>query len=140
MKVENAVTPQPEQIQEFLATPGPVMMVNLLKFREKASYPDGRDPDLPGREAYERYATAMKVLVEESGGRFVFGAQVEGLLLGSVESLWDAVGIVEYPSAAALIQIASTPRFQEIEVHRVAGLEGQLNITTRESPLGEAAD
>jgi len=138
MKVENAVTPQPEQIQEFLATPGPVMMVNLLKFREKASYPDGRDPDLPGRQAYERYATAMKVLVEESGGRFVFGAQVEGLLLGAVESLWDAVGIVEYPSAAALIQIASTPRFQEIEVHRVAGLEGQLNLTTRASPLGEA--
>ena len=25
-----------------------------------------------------------------------------------------------------------------IEVHRLAGLEGQLNLTTREQPLGEA--
>ncbi len=60
MKDENAVEPRPDQIQEFLATDGPVMMVNLLEFRAKAAYP---------------------------GGRFVFGAQVEGLLLGDVESL-----------------------------------------------------
>ena len=136
MKVENAVEPRPDQIQEFLATDGPVMMVNLLKFREKAAYADGRDPELSGQEAYGRYATEMKKLVEASGGRFVFGAQVEGLLLGDVESLWDLVGIVEYPSSKALVQIASSPAFQAIEVHRVAGLEGQLNITTREQPIG----
>ena len=136
MKVEDALRPEPEQLKRFLATDGPVMMVNLLKFREKAAYPDGRDPDLSGREAYGRYAVAMKGLVEGSGGRFVFGAQVEGLLVGSVESLWDTVGIVEYPSAAALVKIASSPEFQEIETHREAGLEGQLNITTSEQPFG----
>ena len=140
MKVENAVEPRPEQIQGFLASEGPVCMVNLLKFREKAAYPDGRDPELGGREAYARYASVMRGLVEEAGGRFVFSARVEGLLLGDVEQLWDAVGIVEYPSAAALLKITSSPSFQEIEVHRVAGLEGQLNITTRKSPLGGDAD
>jgi uncharacterized protein (DUF1330 family) len=137
MKVENAVEPRPAQIQEFLATDGPVMMVNLLKFREKAAYADGRDPGLSGREAYGRYAAEMKQLVEASGGRFVFSAHVEGLLLGDVESLWDTVGIVEYPSSKALVQIASTPEFQAIEVHRVAGLEGQLNLTTREQAFGD---
>jgi uncharacterized protein (DUF1330 family) len=137
MKVENAVEPRPDQIQQFLASDGPVMMVNLLKFREKAAYADGRDPELSGREAYGRYAVEMKKLVEASGGRFVFSAHVEGLLLGDVESLWDTVGIVEYPSSKALVQIASTPEFQAIEVHRVAGLEGQLNLTTREQPFGD---
>jgi uncharacterized protein (DUF1330 family) len=130
MQVENAITPSPEQIRGFLATEGPVLMVNLLKFREKAAYPDGRDPELSGRDAYLRYAEAMRGLVERQGGRFVFGARVEGLLLGSVGSLWDQVGIVEYPSAATLIQIASSPEYREIEVHREAGLEGQLNLTT----------
>ncbi len=138
MKVENAVEPRPDQVQEFLATDGPVMMVNLLKYRAKAVYADGRDPELSGRAAYGRYAVEMKKLVEAKGGRFVFGASVEGLLLGEVESLWDQVGIVEYPSARALVEIASTPEFQAIEVHRLAGLEGQLNLTTREQPLGEA--
>ena len=125
MKVENAVTPQPEQIQNFLTIEGPVMMVNLLKFREKAVYSDGRDPELSGRDAYLRYAVEMKKLVEAAGGRFVFGASVEGLLLGEVESLWDEVGIVEYPSSSTLIEIASSPEYQRIEEHRVAGLEGQ---------------
>ena len=58
-------------------------------------------------------------------------------MLGDVESLWDMVGIVEYPASKALVQIASSPEFQAIEVHRLAGLEGQLNITSREQPLGE---
>lgn len=132
MKVENAVHPDPSNIGPFVETEGPICMVNLLKFREKAAYPDGRDPDLSGREAYLRYGLAMKKLVEESGGRFLFMAEVKGLLLGRVEELWDEVGIVEYPSSKALIEIASGPAYREIEVHRVAGLAGQLNITTSE--------
>jgi len=130
VKVVNEVHPGPEQIKAFLAVEGPVMMVNLLKFRDKARYVDGRDSDLSGREAYARYARQMKKLVEESGGRFIFGAEVAGLLLGEVDELWDQVGIVEYSSSKALLAIASSPAFQEIEVHRVAGLAGQLNITT----------
>ena len=136
MRVENELAPQPEQIQQFLAVDGPVMMVNLLKFRERAEYADGRDPDISGEEAYMRYATEMRKLVEASGGRFVFGAKVEGLLLGKVETLWDTVGVVEYSSSAALLKIASSPEFLAIEVHRQAGLEGQLNITTSETPFG----
>lgn len=131
MKVENQVRPNPEQIKGFLAVEGPVMMVNLLKFREKAAYPDGRDADLSGAEAYGRYAREMKKLVEASGGRFVFGASVAQLLLGEVEELWDQIGIVEYPSSKALIEISATPEFQAIEVHREAGLAGQLNITSK---------
>ena len=44
--------------------------------------------------------------------------------------------IVEYPESKALLRIASTPEFHEIERHRLAGLEGQLNITCEERPLG----
>ena len=136
MKVENQVTPNPRQVQHFIATDGPVCMVNLLKFREKAVYEDGRETDLTGEEAYGLYASEMKKLVEASGGRFIFGARVVGLLLGEVEEPWDKVGIVEYASAKDLIQISSTPEFQAIEPHRKAGLAGQLNITTTEEALG----
>ena len=136
MDVKNEVKPSPEQARDFLAVEGPVLMVNLLRFKDKASYADGRTAEISGREAYGRYAEPMKKLVEESGGRFVFQAAVVGLLLGEVDDLWDAVGIVEYPTSKDLIQIASSPAFQEIEVHRLAGLAGQLNITCQGDSLG----
>ena len=137
MKVENAVKPEPEQLMEFLGGGGRIAMVNLLKFKEKAEYPDGRDADISGEEAYGRYAESMGKLLEASGGGITFMGRVENLLLGEVGELWDVVAIAEYPSPQALAKIASSPEFQAIEVHRLAGLAGQLNITT--AP-GEGAD
>jgi uncharacterized protein (DUF1330 family) len=138
MKVENRVRPGAENIQAFLAgKEEPVVMVNLLKFKEKAEYADGRDTNLTGEEAYGRYAAEMRKLVEAAGGRFIFGGSVESLLLGEVEDLWDVVGLVEYPSPKSLLVIASSPEFAEIEKHREAGLAGQLNLAVR---AGEFAD
>jgi uncharacterized protein (DUF1330 family) len=136
MQVQNAAHPGPEQVKEFIAVEGPVFMVNLLRFREKAAYPDGRDSDISGQHAYQRYAVEMRKRVEAAGGRFVFSSNVAGLLIGEVEELWDVVAIVEYPSSKALLQIASSPGFADIETHRLAGLEGQLNITSTGNPFG----
>ena len=54
MKVENKVMPNEKQMEEFLEEghDEPIYMVNLLKFKEKAEYPDKRETDLTGREAY----------------------------------------------------------------------------------------
>jgi uncharacterized protein (DUF1330 family) len=137
MKVENQVNPSGENLQRFLAgKQEPVVMVNLLKFKPRAVYADGRETDLTGEQAYRLYASAMRELVEAAGGRFIYAGAVESLLLGEVEQLWDVVGLVEYPSPQSLLAIASTPEFAEIEVHREAGLAGQLNIAVRTAPLG----
>jgi uncharacterized protein (DUF1330 family) len=135
MKVENQVHPSPENVKGFVAVEGPVAMVNLLKFKDRAEYKDGRETELSGREAYGLYATEMKKLVEGSGGRFIFSGQVKNLLLGKVDELWDSVGIVEYPTSKELIRISASPEFQLIEAHREAGLAGQLNITCQEGML-----
>ena len=136
MKVENAVQPDPTAIPAFLAVKGEVAMLNLLKFRERAVYEDGRATELSGEEAYDLYAAEMRKLVEASGGRFAFGADVVGLLLGEVEELWDAVGIAVYPSPQTLLEIATSDAYRAIEVHRIAGLAGQLNLTCHERELG----
>ena len=137
MKVENAVKPEREQLMEFLGGEGRIAMVNLLKFKEKAEYPDGRDADISGEEAYGRYAESMNKLLEANGGGITFMGRVENLLLGEVGELWDVVAIAEYPSPQALVKIASSPEFQAIEVHRLAGLAGQLNITTAPGDAGD---
>ena len=137
MKVENQVQPHPGNLRSFLAgRDEPVVMVNLLKFKPKAVYADGRETDLTGEQAYQLYVDEMRKLLEAAGGRFVFGGKVESLLLGEVEELWDMVGLAEYPTPKSLIAIASSPEFRAIEVHREAGLAGQLNIAVRRTDLG----
>ena len=133
MEVINEVYPTDPQQSEKMreAGPeGPIVMVNLLKFKEKAEYEDGRETDLSGREAYLLYGRSVSKLITESGGRVLFVGDVTYLMLGKVEDLWDEVALAEYPNRGALVAMASSDAFQKIAVHRKAGLEGQLNIET----------
>ena len=132
MNVENEVQPKPENIRAYLSgAEEPVVMVNLLKFRERAEYEDARETELTGSQAYGLYAVEMRKLVEAAGGRFLYAGEVESLLLGEVDDLWDTVALVEYPTPKALLSITSTGDFQAIEQHRIAGLAGQLNLAVR---------
>ncbi len=51
-------------------------------------------------------------------------------MLGEVEDLWDQVAIAMYPSRKAMLEMISDPDYIKSAQHRVAGLEGQLNIET----------
>ena len=105
MRVINQVYPTPEQLTPLAAdpTPGPIAMVNLLKFRDRAVYADGRPDDLSGRDAYMLYVIDMQRIVEAAGGRFLFAGDVKGLVVGEVEDLWDAVGIRSIRHATCFI-------------------------------------
>ena len=132
MEVENAVIPTAAQMEGFLCPDAgePIFMLNLLKFRERAEYEDGRDSALTGREAYQIYATGVARVIKEVGGQLCFGADVKRLMLGAVEELWDEVAVAMYPSRKAMLQMIQMPEYAEISVHRSAGLAGQLNIET----------
>ena len=132
MKVENKITPNEEQINGFMQNPdlGPISMVNLLKYKDKAIYEDGQDTNLTGEEAYGLYAVEVINLVEKYGGEFLFAGKVSRLMLGEVENLWDSIAIAKYPSRKAMLDMTMDPEYQKIHVHRDAGLEGQLNIET----------
>ena len=113
---------------------GPIYMVNLLKYRDKAEYDDGRETELSGREAYGLYADGVSELLKEFGGGIQFGGLVTRLMLGEVEELWDDVAIAMYPNRAAMLAMMQSPGMQEIGIHRSAGLAGQLNIETVADP------
>ena len=132
MKVENAVYPTADGLRTLAqdSSPNPIAMLNLLKFRKKALYKDGRPDDVSGFEAYQRYATAMTKIVEREGGRILFVGTVKGVVIGEVGEMWEVAAIMEYPSRAAFQRIATAPEVQAIGVHREAGLEGQLLIMT----------
>jgi len=117
MIVENAVLPRPDQIQALLGLGGdaPIVMLNLLKFRQTADYEGADEPPATGREAYMRYGDPMRRLVEAQGGRFVFSGRIDALAIGEVGELWDVAALGH---------------------HRKAGLAGQLLIQVSE--IGDA--
>jgi uncharacterized protein (DUF1330 family) len=135
MNVENAVYPKGEQLTEAVAkgVNTPIVMLNLLKFKDKAVYKDGRHDSATGREAYDRYGADMLKFVKDHGGRVLFVGQVKSLVIGDVEDMWDAVALVEYPSSEAFVKIAMSPEVAKFGVHREAGLAGQLLIQCLQS-------
>lgn len=132
MKVENQVLPPPQQAMAFFSAPedGPFVMVNLLKFHDRAQYEDG-DRGLSGYDAYMLYGEAVRKLVEGLGGQVRYQGRVTDLMLGEVEELWDVVALAEYPSLESFRNMAMSPEMHAIEHHRKAGLKGQLNIKTK---------
>ncbi len=133
MQVMNEVFPSnPQQIRKMqeAGPDGPIFMVNLLKFKDKAEYKDGRETNLTGREAYMIYARAVTELLKKYEGKPIFASDVTFLALGQVEDLWDEVAIARYPNRAALWAMSTSVEWREIAVHRWAGLNGQLNIET----------
>jgi uncharacterized protein (DUF1330 family) len=130
MNVENHIYPTSSRVEELMANAAdsPVVMLNLLKFRERAAYQDGRDSDLTGRQAYDLYGASMQKVIEANGGQVLFGGDIASLVIGEVDDLWDTCVLVQYPSAAAFATIVTSPEVTEIGVHRAAGLEGQLLI------------
>lgn len=130
MDVENHIYPTRSRVEALIADASdtPVVMLNLLKFRAKAVYPDGRASDLTGREAYDLYGAAMQKVIERNGGRVVFGGDIASLVIGEVDDLWDTCVLVEYRCAASFATIVTSPEVTEIGIHRAAGLEGQLLI------------
>ena len=137
MEVKNSVIPNKDQMDEFLEgdIESPISMVNLLKFKEKAEYEDGRDTNLSGKEAYMIYGIEVQEHLKKVGGEMVFGGEISRLMLGEVEDLWDNVAVARYTSRTAMLEMMMDPDYQESEKHRSAGLLGQLNIETKEGVM-----
>jgi len=132
MPTLNALDPTPQQIKEFLAhkqANEPVFMLNLLKFKDKATYRDGQD--ISGREAYGRYAKAFGEMVRNAGvsADTIFGGNANAWMIGEGKGEWDAVAIVKYPDAATMFKMVSSEEYRKIHKHRRAGLAGQLLIS-----------
>ncbi|MBR9835464.1 MAG: DUF1330 domain-containing protein [Alphaproteobacteria bacterium] len=131
-----ALQPTTEQISRFTKDDhdGPIVMVNLLKFRERAQYaPD--DPehgdDISGAEAYARYGRGVAELTSDPqiGVTTIYAGPAAGFLIG--EGDWDMVILARYPSRAHMARMMRDPRYQAAHRHRAAGLLHQDLIETR---------
>ena len=130
-----AIYPNKEQIEELLNGPAdqPVVMVNLLKFKERADESEG---DSSGQQAYGRYAEQMRKVVESQGGRFIWAGRVDSKVIGEDgDPEFDVVALVEYPSRQKFLEIVGSQKVREIGEHRSAGLEMQWLIATTQAGI-----
>ena len=132
-----AIYPRPDQIKSLVQAglPGPVSMLNLLKFKERAEYENGRETTLDGRAAYQLYVDQMMPFVASKGGRLVHSSAAELLMIGEGTLEWDLVAIFEYRSVEEFTKIVQSPEVVEFAVHRSAGLAHQLLIACTPSGL-----
>ena len=124
--------PTPEQIQELMKGPedSPVVMVNLLKFKERA---DGQNSEMSGAESYMKYGEKMKKFVESKGGRFIWSGRVDSMVVGESDVAFQVVALVEYPNRKAFLEIVTSAHVAEIGKDRARGLAGQWLIATTET-------
>ena len=133
-----ALQPDTEQMTRFAKDPheGAVVMINLLKFKEEATY-SSDDPEasegLSGAQAYDRYAKGLEELAADPqiGLKVLYGGSAHGFLIGGNKGEdWDRVLVVLYPSRHHMLRMMRDERYRAAHRHREAGLLHQDLIET----------
>ncbi|MEM7283255.1 MAG: DUF1330 domain-containing protein [Pseudomonadota bacterium] len=117
------VDPSPEQLETFRALPAnvPIFMLNQIRFRERANYPDGKQ--ISGAAAYGQYATETAPLLQGVGGTVVWRGLPETTLIGPKDEVWDLVFIVRYPDAGAFLKMITSDEYRDVVKHRRAAVQ-----------------
>ena len=135
--MSNYIDPERDQFEAFKALPRdePIMMINLLRFRERAAYEDGREAT--GAEAYEAYGRDSAPVFHRVGGEIIWRGRPQVMLIGPEDKRWDLIFIARYPTAGAFLEMVTEPQYQEAVKHRQAAVLDSRLIRTTEAGTGQ---
>lgn len=133
--VDQSIDPTASQVRNLRdnGPDGPVVMLNLLKFRDVATYPaDSGFTAANGAEAYQQYQHAFVVTVgATSQAQVLYDGPAQNVVIGdpaAKEADWDKVLIVRYPSRQHFLAMMADADYRKALVHRYAGLERTVLI------------
>jgi hypothetical protein len=118
---------------------GPVVMLNLLRFRAVADY--SADPELApatpisGAAAFDRYVAHTLPYLKESGGAVLFLGEGGRFLIGPADELWDRAMLVRQSSVHSFMAFAGHTGYRAGLGHRTAALEDSRLLPLAELPL-----
>jgi len=129
------VDPERAQFDAFKTLPRDtkIHMLNLVRFKEKATYPADHPlagADLTGAEAYANYGADSGPVFQRVGGSIVWRGSMEALLIGPAEEKWDAMFVAEYPNSGAFMEMVTDPVYRQAVIHRQAAVETSRLIRT----------
>ena len=136
--MSGAVDPTRAQFDAFKALPRdqPIQMLNLVRVKAKADYPEGHPnhgKGLSGLDAYRAYGRETADLFKSLGGRQIWAGKPETVVTGPESEAWDLAFIAEYPNAGAFLAMVTNPDYREWVKHRQAAVEDSRLI--RLSPI-----
>ena len=118
-----------EALVRSLPDRGPVVMVNLVRFRKRAADGDGT-----GWDAYLQYSAATMPLIKARGGTVLWAGNAEGAAFGDEgTNRWDYVVLVRYPSRRAFLEMMTSPEYAKANVHREAAVDDHVIIASTET-------
>jgi uncharacterized protein (DUF1330 family) len=109
---------------------GPIVMVNLMRFRDRSL--DGQGS---GWDAYLRYSALTVPMINARGGTLLWTGQAKAVALGpQAGNQWDYMALVYYPSVAAFIDMMTSPDYQTLsDPHRRNGCAEHVIIAASEA-------
>ena len=108
---------------------GPVVMLNLVHFRDQAADGDGS-----GRDAYQRYSRGFIPLLKRGGGTILWAGDVTGVAIGDdVADAWDYAVLVMYPDRQTFVDTVTSDDYRAINHHRLAGLDRHVILPVSET-------
>lgn len=121
--MQNNIDPTREQFDIFKALPRdtPIMMLNLIRLRPEAVYPDGKKTT--GEEAYQSYGLASGPIFKRLGGEIIWRGKPESVVIGPPDEHWDIAFIARYPNAKAFMAMVTDEDYKLAVVHRQAAVE-----------------
>ena len=137
------IEPSEQQLAEVAALAGreqdgPVVMLNLNRYRERAEYvgevPGDASPEVSGQEAYVRYGEVALAVLSRVGGRILWQANSSRTVIGDQSDRYHEVIAVWYPSLAAFVALATDPDILAARAHRAAALERAALICCESAP------
>jgi len=118
-----------EQALKALPDDGPVTMLNLMRFRERALDGNGS-----GWDAYLRYSALTIKLIKGHGGTIIWTGNAEAVALGVPDQhRWDYVALVRYPSRAAFLDMMTSTEYAAANVERENGCADHAIIAVSET-------
>ena len=115
---------------EALDPQTPVVMVNLMRFREHSLDGDGS-----GWDAYLRYSALTVPMIKVRGGTLLWTGDAKAVARGpETGNQWDYLALVYYPTVAAFIDMMTSKDYeQHCDPHRMNGCAEHVIIATREA-------
>jgi uncharacterized protein (DUF1330 family) len=137
-----SIDPTRPQFDAFKALPrdAPVDMLNLIRLKPLATYPEdhpNHGRGMTGLEAYRAYGRTSAAVFARVGGRQIWVGKPETVLTGPAEERWDLAFIAHYPSAGAFLAMVTDPEYREHVKHRTAAVEDSRLIRMAPTEPGE---
>ncbi len=140
---ENFVDPTRAAFDLFKALPRdtPINMLNLVRFRDLAAYPEGHEhagKGWTGARAYAEYGTTSGPIFARVGGHIVWRGRFETVVTGPADEHWDAAFIAAYPHAGAFLEMVTDADYKLAVVNRQAAVATSRLIRFAPLPIESA--